>query len=350
MYKNIKAYAAKSSNDNLGPYKISRRDVGENDVLIDILFCGVCHTDIHYLRNDWGISVYPLVPGHEIVGKVIKKGNKVKNVKINDLVGVGVLVNSCQSCFSCKKDLEPYCETGATFTYNAPDKILGGRTFGGYSERIVVDKRFILKVPENLDIKSVAPLLCAGITTYSPLKKWSIKKGQKIGVIGLGGLGHIGVKFAKSMGANVLVITSSKDKVDDAKKLGASDVIISTNKRLMENHKNTFNFLLNTIPRAHDLSPFLDLLKIDSTMVIVGAIEKFEKVNMRSLIFGRKSVAGSLIGGIKETQEMLDYCSKHNIVCDTEIINIQEINEAFKRMQGSDVKYRFVIDMKSIKK
>ena len=349
MFENIQAFAAFSEKSELEPFKISRRNLGKDDVLIDILYCGVCHTDIHYIDNDWGISNYPLVPGHEIVGKITDKGENVKTFSLHDEVGVGVLINSCSSCNPCKKNLEPYCENGATFTYNAPDKILGGRTFGGYSKKIVVNKKFVFKIPKNLDLKTAAPLLCAGITAYSPLKNWNIKKGKKVGVIGLGGIGHMAVKFAKALGAEVIVITSSNHKKNDAFELGADGVIVNSNNSLKK-YLNTFNFILNTIPKSHDLNPFVELLKLDGTMVIVGAIEPFKiNLNMRNLIFGRKSISGSLIGGIKETQEMLNFCENEKISCKTELISIDDLNKALYRMKKSDVKYRFVIDMKTMK-
>ena len=345
----IKAYAASSKDADLKPFDIERRDVRENDVKIDILYCGVCHSDLHQVRNDWKNSKYPVVPGHEIIGKVLEVGDGVTNFKEGDLVGVGCMVDSCRSCSSCKDDLEQFCENGATMTYNSEDKHMGGHTFGGYSESIVVDKDFVLRIPKNLDPKAAAPLLCAGITTYSPLAHWKIKKGDKVGVIGLGGLGHMGVKFAHAMDAHTVMITTSPDKSEDAKKLGADEVLISKNEDDMKKHAGSFDFLLNTIPVGHDMNPYANLLKRDATMVIVGAVEPLDSLHGGSLIMGRKSIAGSLIGGIKETQEMLDFCGEHNVVCDIEMINIQDINEAYDRLQKSDVKYRFVIDMKSLK-
>lgn len=294
------------------------------------------------------MSEYPLVPGHEIIGRVIKTGSEVSNFKEGDLVGVGCLVDSCRSCSSCKEGLEQYCEKGSTFTYNGPDKYMGGMTYGGYSQQIVVDKDFVLHVPENLDAKAAAPLLCAGITTYSPLRQWNIKKGDKVGVIGLGGLGHMGVKFANAMGAEVVMITSSPSKTEDAKELGAHDVLISKDKEQMAQYANTFDFLLNTIPVGHDVNPYLGLLKRDATMVIVGAVEPIDPVHGGQLIFQRKRMAGSLIGGLEETQEMLDFCGEHNIVCEVEMIAMEDINTAYERMLKSDVKYRFVIDIKSL--
>lgn len=345
----IKAYAASSKDADLKPFDIKRRDVKPDDVKIDILYCGVCHSDLHQVRNDWKNSQYPVVPGHEIIGKVLAVGNNVSNFQEGDLVGVGCMVDSCKTCNSCKDDLEQFCENGATMTYNSEDKHMGGHTFGGYSESIVVDKDFVLHIPENLDAKGAAPLLCAGITTYSPLAHWGVKKGDKVGVIGLGGLGHMGIKFAHAMGAHTVMITTSPDKSEDAKKLGADEVLISKNEDDMKKHAGSFDFLLNTIPVGHDMNPYVSLLKRDATMVIVGAVEPLDSLHGGGLIMGRKSIAGSLIGGIKETQEMLDFCGEHDVVSDIEMINIQDINEAYDRLQKSDVKYRFVIDMKSLK-
>ena len=328
---------------------IERRDVTDRDVKIEISYCGVCHSDIHTVRNDWGGSKYPVVPGHEIIGRVVEVGSDVSNFKKGELVGVGCMVDSCRECSACKDDLEQFCEEGMVGTYNGKDKHLGGHTFGGYSETIVVDKYYVLKVPENLDEKAVAPLLCAGITTYSPLKHWNVKKGDKVGVIGLGGLGHMGIKIAAAMGAEVVMITTSPSKADDAKRLCASSVLISKNEDDMKKHKGSFDFLLNTVPVKHDINPYIQLLKRDSTMCMVGAIEPLEPMHGGGLIMGRKRVAGSLIGGIKETQEMLDFCGEHNIVSDVEMIDMDTINTAYERVTNSDVKYRFVIDMQSLK-
>jgi uncharacterized zinc-type alcohol dehydrogenase-like protein len=345
----VKAYAASSNTADLELFKIERRDITKEDVEIDILYCGVCHSDIHTVKNDWKGSQYPVVPGHEIIGRVTKVGDSVKDFKTGDLVGVGCMVDSCQECNSCKEDLEQYCENGATFTYNSKDKHIGGHTFGGYSEKVVVDKKFVLNIPENLDVEAVAPLLCAGITTFSPLNHWNVKKGDKVGVIGLGGLGHMGIKFAHAMGAHVVMITTSPSKSTDAKKLGADEVLISKDEDQMKKHANSFDFLLNTIPVGHDVNPYVGLLKRDATMVLVGAVEPLEPIHGGGLIVNRKNIAGSLIGGIKETQQMLDFCGEHNIVSDVEMIDIQNINEAYERVINSDVKYRFVIDMKSLK-
>ena len=345
----IKAYGTESPTADLELIHIERRDVLENDVKIDILYCGVCHSDIHAARNDWGNAKYPLVPGHEIVGRVLEVGSDVKNFKEGDLVGVGCLVDSCQTCSACEDDLEQFCEKGMVGTYNGKDKHSGKQTFGGYSTSIVVREEFVLKVPKNLDIKAVAPLLCAGITTFSPLNHWNIKKGDKVGIIGLGGLGHMGIKFAHAIGAETIMITTSPNKAKDAKRLGVDAVLISKDEDEMEKHKGSFDFLLNTVPVKHDINPYLSLLKRDSTMVMVGAIEPLEPMHGGSLIMGRKRVAGSLIGGIKETQEMLDFCGEHNIVSDVEMIQMKDINTAFDRVTKNDVKYRFVIDMKSLK-
>ncbi|APS40841.1 MULTISPECIES: NAD(P)-dependent alcohol dehydrogenase [unclassified Salegentibacter] len=345
----VKAYGAQASDANLKELNIERRQITADDVQIEIEYCGVCHSDIHQVRNDWKNSKYPVVPGHEIIGRVTQVGKNVSNFKEGDLVGVGCMVDSCQECDSCKEDLEQFCEKGATLTYNSKDKHLGGHTFGGYSEQIVVDKEFVLSIPENIDAKATAPLLCAGITTYSPLRHWNVKKGDKVGVIGLGGLGHMGVKFASALGAHVVMITTSPSKSEDAKKLGADEVLVSKNEEDMKKQAGSFDFLLNTVPVGHDMNPYIALLKRDATMVLVGAIEPLDPVHGGGLIGGRKRIAGSVIGGIKETQEMLDFCGENNIVSDIEMIDIQNINEAFDRVVKSDVKYRFVIDMKSLK-
>jgi len=344
----VKAFGAKTNTSDLEQLQIDRRETLADDVEIDILYCGVCHSDIHTVRNDWGGSQYPVVPGHEIIGRVISAGENVSKFKEGQLVGVGCMVDSCQHCDSCKEGLEQFCENGMVGTYNGKDKHLGGHTFGGYSEKIVVDQKFVLSIPENLDTKAVAPLLCAGITTWSPLRNWNVKKGDKVGVIGLGGLGHMGIKFAHALGAKVVMITTSPGKSEDAKKLGADEVLISKDEDKMAEQAGSFDFLLNTVPVKHDLNPYISLLKRDGTMVIVGAIEPLE-FHGGGLIMGRKSVAGSIIGGIKETQEMLDFCGEHNIVSDIEMIDMQNINEAYERVTSNDVKYRFVIDMQSLK-
>ncbi|MGV8814218.1 MAG: NAD(P)-dependent alcohol dehydrogenase [Gelidibacter sp.] len=349
MSTTIKAYGAEDAKAHLKPMSIERRACGNDDVKIDITYCGVCHSDIHTVRNDWKNSKYPVVPGHEIVGHVIEVGKNVKKFKKGDLVGVGCMVDSCQECASCKEDLEQFCEKGMVGTYNGKEKHLGGHTFGGYSTSIVVNKEFVLSIPKNIDPKGAAPLLCAGITTWSPLRHWKVKKGDKVGVIGLGGLGHMGVKFAHALGAHVVMITTSPDKAQDAKALGAHEVLISKNEDDMKKHKNSFDFILNTIPVGHEMDPYIALLKRDATMVLVGAVEPLKPFHGGGLIGGRKRIAGSLIGGIKETQEMLDFCGEHNIVSDIELIDMFDINKAYERVIDSDVKYRFVIDMASLK-
>jgi uncharacterized zinc-type alcohol dehydrogenase-like protein len=346
----IKAYGAIAPTEDLKPLDIQRRAVGTTDVKIDISYCGVCHSDIHTARNDWKGSTYPVVPGHEIIGRVVEVGADVQSHKVGDLVGVGCMVDSCETCASCEQDLEQFCEKGATFTYNSPDAhIEGAQTYGGYSTAVVVDKKFVLRIPENLDAAAAAPLLCAGVTTWSPLTHWKVKKGDKVGVIGLGGLGHMGVKFANALGAHVVMITTSPEKGKDAKRLGAHEVMVSKDQNDMKKHQGSFDFILNTIPVGHEMDPYLGLLKIDATMVLVGAVEPLKPFHGGSVIMGRKRIAGSLIGGIKETQEMLDFCGKHNITSDIELIAMQDINTAFERITSNDVKYRFVIDMKSLK-
>ena len=345
----IKAYGAHSATEELVPLKIERRELQPKDIAIEILYCGVCHSDIHTARSEWGPARYPVVPGHEIIGKVTAVGAEVKNFKPGDAVGVGCLVDSCQKCPACEEGVEQYCENGATYTYGSPDKISGGHTLGGYSEKIVVDESFVLRIPENLDLAKTAPLLCAGITTWSPLKHWNVKAGEKVGVVGLGGLGHMGIKFARAMGAYVVMITTSDKKGEDAKKLGADEVLISKDSEAMKSHASSFDFLLNTIPVNHDVEPYLNLLKRDKTMVLVGAIEPLSNVNGGTLIRKRRNLAGSLIGGIRETQEMLDFCGEHQVLPEVEMIDMQEINQAWDRVVKADVKYGFVIDMKSLK-
>ena len=350
MNTTIKAFGADDAQSNLKPMDIERRACGEDDVKIDITYCGVCHSDIHTVRNDWKNSKYPVVPGHEIIGNVVEVGGNVTKFKVGDLVGVGCMVDSCQECSACEEDLEQFCEKGMVGTYNGKDKHLGGHTFGGYSTAIVVNKKFVLNIPKNIDPKGAAPLLCAGITTWSPLRTWSVKKGDKVGVVGLGGLGHMGVKFANALGAHVVMITTSPDKAKDAKALGAHEVLISKDGEAMKKHKNSFDFILNTIPVGHEMDPYIALLKRDATMVLVGAVEPLKPFHGGGLIGGRKRIAGSLIGGIKETQEMLDFCGKHDIVSDIELIAMKDINKAYERVIDSDVKYRFVIDMASLKR
>ena len=346
----VKAFGTGASTEDLAPMNIQRREPAENDVEIEIMFCGVCHSDLHTARNDWGGTVYPAVPGHEIVGKVTKVGAKVSKIKVGDIAGVGCMVDSCKSCDSCDKDLEQYCRKGNTGTYNGADKHLGGRTYGGYSEKIVVDQHFVLKVPEHLNLAAVAPLLCAGITTWSPLKHWKVNENSKVAVVGLGGLGHMALKLAKGLGAHVSLFSRSADKEEDAKKLGADEVIISTDDSAMKDVVGKFDLIIDTVPYAHDLNPYVSTLNVNGTLVLVGYLGPLEPIlNSVPLILGRKTVAGSLIGGIAETQEMLDFCGEHNIVSEIELIKMQDINEAYERMLKSDVRYRFVIDMKSLK-
>ncbi len=345
-------YAVQSATDKLAPFSLERRDPRPQDVVIEVLYCGICHSDIHSARNEWGWTAYPFVPGHEIVGRVTAVGNAVSTYKIGDLVGVGCLVDSCRTCASCTDGLEQYCDNGFTGTYNGVDKIGGTRhpmTLGGYSSTMTVDERFVLRIPENLDPAAAAPLLCAGITTYSPLRHWKVGPGQKVGIIGLGGLGHMGVKFAHAMGARVVMITTSPAKGADAQKLGADEVLISTDSTAMNAAQNSFDFLLNTIPVGHDADPYMALLKRDATMVVVGAVEPMKNVSGVPFILRRRNMAGSLIGGLPETQEMLDFCGKHNIVCDIEMIDMKNVNTAYDRTVKGDVKYRFVIDMKTLK-
>ncbi len=341
------AYAAQNATNPLTPFNFQRRDVGQHDVQIEILYCGVCHSDLHTARNEWQNTTYPCVPGHEIVGRVVKVGAHVKKFKEGDTAGVGCMVDSCRTCANCEEDLEQFCDN-VTFTYNSPDKHVGGMTFGGYSDSIVVDEAFVLQVPKNLNLAAVAPLLCAGITTYSPLHRHNVTEGQKVGVVGLGGLGHMGVKLAKALGAHVVVFTTSPNKVEDALRLGADEVVNSKNADEMKKHLNSFHFILDTVSAQHDINAYLLLLKRDGNLTQVGVPDEPLSLNVGSLIFGRRTLGGSLIGGIKETQEMLDFCGKHNITADIELIPIQKINEAYDRLVKSDVKYRFVIDMASL--
>ncbi len=350
MYK-AKAYSAASSTSPLASTQIQRRDATELDVQIEILFCGICHSDLHTVRDEWHSimpTVYPCVPGHEIVGRVTAVGPAVTKFKTGDLVGVGCLVDSDHTCPNCKDGLEQLCPN-QTLTFNSPDKHLGGITYGGYSDSIVVDEHFVLRVPTNLNLAGVAPLLCAGITTYSPMRRWGDIKGKKVGVVGLGGLGHMGVKFAKAFGAHIVVFTTSPNKKEDAFRLGADEVIISTNDEEVQKHAGTFNFILDTIAADHDINAYINMLGRDGNITLVGAPEKPLSVSAFALLFGRRSLSGSIIGGIAETQEMLDFCGQHNITSDVEVIPIQKVNEAYERLVKSDVRYRFSIDMASLK-
>lgn len=346
----VKAYGTEAADADLKELSIKRRAVTAKDIEIDILYCGVCHSDLHTARNDWGGTLYPSVPSHEIVGRVTKVGSAVTKLKVGDLAGVGCLVDSCHTCDSCKKDLEQYCLTGFTGTYNNVDKHIGGHTFGGYSEKIVVDEHFVLKVPSNLDLAAVAPLLCAGITTWSPLRHWNVGKNSKVAVVGLGGLGHMAIKLAKGLGAHVSLFSRTPDKEKDALALGADAVIISTDENQMQSVSGKFDLIIDTVPYVHDVNPYVATLNISGTLVLVGYLGGLEPfLNTVPMILGRKSVAGSVIGGLAETQEMLDFCGEHNIVSEIEIIKMQDINQAYERMLKSDVRYRFVIDMASLK-
>lgn len=348
---NTKAYSAASATSPLARTNIRRREPTEHDVQIEILFCGVCHSDLHQVRDEWRSvmpTVYPIVPGHEIVGRVTKVGSAVKKYKAGDLAAVGCMVDSDRSCPNCKAGLEQYCP-GIVLTYNSPDKHLDGVTYGGYSDSIVVDENFVLRVPSNLNLAGAAPLLCAGITTYSPMRHWGVTKGKKVGVVGLGGLGHMGVKIAHALGAHVVVFTTSPNKKDDALRLGADEVVVSRNANEMQKHTGSFDFILDAVSAEHDINAYLNLLARDGNITLVGAPSKPLAVAAFGLIFGRRSLSGSAIGGIAETQEMLDFCGKHNLTADVEVIPIQKINEAYERLLKSDVKYRFSIDMASLK-
>ena len=350
MY-NAKAFSAASATSPLASTQIARRDPTDTDVQIEILFCGICHSDLHQVRNEWsGVmpTVYPCVPGHEIVGRVTKTGPAVKKFKVGDIAAVGCMVDSDGTCPNCKEGLEQFCPN-FTLTYNFPDKHTGGVTYGGYSDSIVVDQRFVLKVPSNLDLAGAAPLLCAGITTFSPLHHWGVTKGKKVGIVGLGGLGHMGVKFAHALGAHVVLFTTSPNKKDDALRLGADEVVVSRDANEMAKHAGSFDFILDCVSADHDINALLGMLRRDGNLTLVGAPEKPFPVSAFPLIFARRSLSGSLIGGIAETQEMLDFCGKHNITSDVEVIPIQKVNEAYERLLKADVKYRFSIDMASLK-
>jgi uncharacterized zinc-type alcohol dehydrogenase-like protein len=349
--QHVKAYAATSATSPLGPTTIPRRNANETDVQIEILFCGICHSDLHSVRNEWSEfseTQYPIVPGHEIIGRVTNTGSGVKKFKQGDVVGVGCLVDSDGTCSECNAGLEQFCPE-RILTYNSPDRHLGGVTLGGYAETIVIDERFVLRIPPNLDLAHAAPLLCAGITTFSPLRHWNVTKGQKVGVVGLGGLGHMCVKLAHAFGAHVVVFSTSPDKKEDAMRLGADEVVISKAANEMAKHIGTFNFILDTVSAKHDINAYLGLLARDGNITLVGAPPEAMSVAVFALIGGRHSLSGSAIGGIAETQEMLDFCGAHNITADVEVIQIQKVNEAYERMLHGDVKYRFTIDMASLK-
>jgi len=350
MY-NTKAYAAASATSPLAGTTIPRREPTKRDVQIEILFCGICHSDLHSVRNEWSSvmpTTYPIVPGHEIVGRVTKVGSAVTKFKPGDLAAVGCLVDSDGTCPECRAGLEQFCPN-QTLTFNSPDKHLGGVTYGGYSDSIVVDERFVLRVPTSLDLAGAAPLLCAGITTYSPMRRWGVTTGRKVGVVGLGGLGHMGVKFAHALGAHVAVFTTSPRKKEDALRLGADEVVVSRDANEMQKHAGSFDFILDAVSANHDINAYINLLRRDGTITIVGAPEKPHAVSAFSLLMGRRNLSGSLIGGIPETQEMLDFCGAHSITADVEVIPIQKVNEAYERLLKADVKYRFSIDMASLK-
>ena len=344
-----RSFSAQTPSSRLGLFNITRREPGPRDVAIDILFCGVCHSDLHQARNEWHNTVYPCVPGHEIVGRVTAVGNEVTKFKTGDLAAVGCMVDSCRSCPNCAAGQEQYCLQFPTFTYNGADKHLGGVTFGGYSDAIVVDEAFTLKVSDKVDLAATAPLLCAGITTYSPLRHWKVGPGQKVGIVGLGGLGHMAVKYAHAFGAHVVLFTTSPGKTEDALRLGANEVVVSRNEDEMKKHAMSFDFILDAVSADHDINAYLSLLKLDGTLVLVGAPEKPLPVAAFNLLLPRRHFSGSAIGGIAETQEMLDFSAEHGIVSDIEIIGIQQVNEAYERLLKGDVKYRFVIDMASLK-
>ncbi len=347
--KPASGYASRAATDALGPFAFERRDPLAHDVAIEILYCGVCHSDLHQARNEWHNTIYPCVPGHEIVGRVTKVGAHVTRFKEGDLAAVGCMVDSCRKCPSCEHGTEQYCDEFPTFTYNGADRHTGGYTFGGYSDGIVVDEAFVLHVPENLDLAAVAPLLCAGITTYSPLRHWEVGEGQKVGIVGLGGLGHMGLKFAHAFGAHTVLFTTSPGKAEDARRLGADEVVISKNADEMKKHARSFDFILDCVSAQHDLNAYVDLLKVDGHLTLVGAPEHPLPLAAFPLLLGRRSVAGSAIGGIAETQEMLDFCGEHHLTSDIEVIPMDYINTAYERLLKSDVKYRFVIDMKTLK-
>ncbi len=349
MANNVRGYAAHSPTGRLGLFDFDRRSLRPDDISIEILFCGVCHSDVHNVRNDWGNAKYPMVPGHEIVGRVLEVGSEVTRFKPGDRAGVGCLVESCRHCGACGKGWEQYCVNGATYTYNHADPIDGTRTYGGYSEKIIVSERFALKVPDSLDLAGAAPLLCAGITTYSPLRHWKVGPGSKVAIVGLGGLGHMGIKLAKAMGAETTLLSRSPGKEADARRLGADHVVISTDPAQMAAVAGRFDLIIDTVPYKHDVNPYVPTLASGGTIVMVGYLGPLDDFNTGPLVFSRRGVAGSLIGGIAETQEMLDFCGEHGIHSDIETIRIQDINEAYERLLRADVKYRFVIDMASIK-
>ena len=348
--KIVKAYGTEAANKPLYAMNIKRRGLQPHDVEMEILYCGICHSDLHQIKNDFGGTIFPIVPGHEMVGKVTRVGEHVTNFKVGDLAGVGCIVDSCGKCEYCEDDKEQFCDEGVTFSFNSPDKYLGGATLGGFSETYVCNENYVLHVPETLDLASAAPLLCAGITVYSPLKHWQAGPGKILGILGIGGLGHMAIKIAKAMGAHVVVFTTSPSKVEDAKRLGADEAVLSSDAEQMAKYARKIHFIIDTVSAKHDVNTYLNLLRHDGSVVLVGLPPQPLEVSAFSVVMGRRSFSGSNIGGIAETQEMLDFCAKHNITADVELINIQQVNEAFDRLQKGDVKYRFVIDMASLKK
>lgn len=345
-----RAYGAQSPSSGLAPLSIERRQPRSDDVAIEILYCGICHTDLHFVHNDWGMTEYPIVPGHEIIGRVTSVGNEVTSFSVGDTVGVGCMVDSCRTCSACEDGLEQYCRNGMVVTYNGHDRHDGSLTFGGYSESIVVSERFVVRVPEKLDPAAAAPLLCAGITTYSPLRHYGVKPGHKVGVVGMGGLGHMGIKFARALGAEVTVFTRSQSKAEEARRQGAHQVVVSTDDEQMNAMQGQLDFVLDTVPVQHDLNPYLATLTYDGVHIMVGLLEPIEPpLNGGALVLERKVLAGSLIGGMPETQEVLDFCAEHDITCDIEMLDIRNINQAYERVASGDVKYRFVIDMATLK-
>ncbi|NTX10686.1 NAD(P)-dependent alcohol dehydrogenase [Myxococcus sp. CA056] len=345
----VLGYAAQDAKSPLAPFNFERREPGPDDVQFDVQYCGICHSDLHQARDEWGGSIFPMVPGHEIIGRVTRVGANVKKFKVGDSVGVGCMVDTCRTCHACKQGLQQYCERGPTYTYNSRERESQQPTQGGYSSALVVDQAYVLRVPENLDPAAAAPLLCAGITTWSPLKHWNVKAGQRVGVVGLGGLGHMGVKFARAFGAHVIVFSHTDKKKQDALRLGAHEVVVSSNEAEMKAREGTLDFVLDTVSAAHDINAYLRLLRIDGSLVLVGVPEKPLPVQPFALIGQRRNFSGSSIGGIQETQDMLDFCGEHGVVSDVEVIPIQQVNDAYTRLLKGDVKYRFVIDMKSLK-
>jgi len=348
MYK-VRAYSAESSESDLSPVTIERRNLEDTDVQMEILYCGICHSDLHQLKNDFGVTVYPIVPGHEIVGRITKIGPKVTKFKLGDLAAVGCIVDSCGKCEYCESNLEQFCDEGAIFSFNSPDKHTGGVTFGGFSDSYVCDEKYVFHMPESLDPAAGAPLLCAGITVYSPLKHWQAGSGKKVGILGIGGLGHVAIKMAKAMGAHVVVFTSSPSKIEDAKRLGADEAVLSTDADQMNKYARGLHLILDTVSAKHDVNTYLNLLRHDGSVVLVGLPPEPLEVGAFSVVSGRRSFSGSNIGGIAETQEMLDFCAERNITAEIELIKIQEVNKAMERLEKGDVKYRFVIDMASLK-